>query len=100
LKRLLVVYLRRAQQDLAEIYDYIKKDNPQNALAWLKKMDKSLGRLSAFPNSGVTPKDEYLASLGYRVVILGEYLAFYLVREKRVEIRRVLHGRRRYGFLF
>ena len=72
---------------------------PAEAANWLNRVDWSLGRLSRFPESGTTPNDDRLAGMGYRVVVIGEYLAFYLIRRNRVEIRRVLHGRRRYGFL-
>ncbi|MBI4064037.1 MAG: type II toxin-antitoxin system RelE/ParE family toxin [Elusimicrobia bacterium] len=99
MKRYSVSYVRRAEQDLTEIADYIKRDSPKNSAVWLETVDKILGRLAFFPYSGVIPKDKYLASLGYRIVVLGEYLVFYCVRGRKVEIRRVLHGRRRYGFL-
>ena len=99
MKRLRVVYLRKAQQDLLEAYSYIETDSPAEAANWLNRVDWSLGRLSRFPESGTTPNDDRLAVMGYRVVVIGEYLAFYLIRRNRVEIRRVLHGRRRYGFL-
>lgn len=98
-RRLPVVYLRSAQEDLAEILQYIRRDSPSNAEAWIKRVDRALGRLAAYPESGAAPRDERLAALGYRIVVIGEHLAFYLVRDARVEIRRVLHGRRRYSFL-
>ncbi len=94
-----VVFLRRARQDLVEIRDYIRTDRPAQAQAWVDKIDKALGRLARFPQSGALPKDDRLAALGYRVVVIGDYLAFYLQRNRRVEIRRVLHGSRRYSFL-
>ena len=94
-----IVYLRKARQDLLNILRYIQKDSPQDARAWVDSIERALGRLARFPLSGAVPKDDRLAALGYRVVVAGEYLAFYLIRRNRVEIRRVLHGRRRYGFL-
>ncbi len=99
MKRLRVVYLRSAQQDLADILRYIQRDSPGNAEQWIDRIDRALGRLSSFPNSGVVPKDERLEALGYRIVVVGEYLAFYVVCGRRVEVRRVFHGRRRYSFL-
>ncbi len=99
MKRLRVVYLRAAQADLAEILRYIQRDNPAGAEAWIASIDRALGRLAAFPESGALPKDDRLAALGYRIVVVGDYLAFHLIRGDRVEIRRVLHGRRRYSFL-
>ena len=96
-----VVYLPSAQRDLDEAAAYIRRDSPAAAAAaaWAEKVDKTLGRLGSFPESGVVPKDARLAAKGYRVVVLGEHLGFYVVRPAAVEIRRVIHGRRRYGFL-
>ena len=94
-----MVYLARARRDLLEIRDYIKKDAPGRAASWVGRIDKALGRLAEHPESGTIPKDERLAAKGYRVVVIGEYLAFYLQRKGRIEVRRVFHGRRRYGFI-
>ncbi|MBI3299860.1 MAG: type II toxin-antitoxin system RelE/ParE family toxin [Elusimicrobia bacterium] len=99
MKRREVVYLARARRDLLEIRDYIKKDAPGRAVAWVERMDKALGRLADYPESGTVPRDERLAAKGYRVVVIGEYLAFYLPHKGRVEVRRVVHGKRRYGFI-
>lgn len=38
--------------------------------------------------------------LGYRMIVLGEYLAFYRREGRKILIHRVLNGRRRYAFLF
>lgn len=94
-----VVYLPSAQRDLIEAFEYIRKDSPERAAAWLKRVDRALGRLSTFPRSGTIPKDPRLAARGYRMVVIGQHLAFYVVLPRCVEVRRVLHGRRRYGFL-
>lgn len=94
-----VVYLPSAERDLVGELEYIAKDRPAAALDWLENVDNALGRLSMFPESGVVPKDERLMALGYRIIVIGEHLAFYVVTPERVEIRRVLHGKRRYSFL-
>lgn len=99
MKRLPVVYLPSAQADLLDAYAYLRRDSPQAAQDWLTLVDTTLARLSAFPESGVRPKDERLAAKGYRVVVLGEHLAFYVVTPRAVQVRRVLHGKRRYEFL-
>ena len=94
-----LVYLRRAQLDLLEIVAYIRRDSPAQADRWLGQAERILSRLRAFPKSGFVPKDRRLAASGYRVVALGEHLAFYVVRRNTVQVRRVLHGKRRYSFL-
>ncbi|NNN06177.1 MAG: type II toxin-antitoxin system RelE/ParE family toxin [Elusimicrobia bacterium] len=99
MKRRPVVYLPSAQRDLLEAVEYIRQDNPSAAEKWLERVDKALSRLGSFPQSGALPKDPRLARLGYRMLVIGEHLAFYSARPRVVEIRRVLHGRRRYSFL-
>lgn len=92
-------YLSTAQKDLADIFEYIKKDNPSAALSQLKTFDKSISHLALNPFLGVIPKDERLKKLGYRMLIVDKYLVFYIVKTKSVQIRRIIHGARRYSFL-
>lgn len=99
MKRRPLVYLPSAQRDLQEAVSYIRRDSPAAAEAWLGRVEAALGRLASFPESGTVPKDARLAGLGYRIAVIGEHLAFYVVLPRAVEIRRVLHGKRRYAFL-
>lgn len=94
-----VVYAPAAVRDLEAAYRYISRDNPSAAAAWLDRVDEALARLSDFPLSGRAPKDRVLRRRGYRVLVIGDHLAFHLVRPQRVEVRRVVHGRRRYPFV-
>ena len=94
-----VVYLPAAQDDLMEIIDYIKEDDPEAAAVLIKKIDRSISRLRSYPGSGMIPNDERLKLLGYRMLVIDNHLVFYVVKDKTVEIRRVIHGRRRYSFL-
>jgi toxin ParE1/3/4 len=96
-----VVYLPIAVSDLLEIIEYIRKDNPCAASETVARFDEALGKLGAFPELGPMVKDARLSSKGYRVLVIDNYLAFYIVDEASGvdEVRRVLHGRRRYSFL-
>lgn len=100
MKRRAVVYLPAAQRDLFEAFEYVRKDSPAAAAAWLQRVDKALGCLASFPRSGSVPKDRPLAARGYRMVVIDEHLAFYVVLAQTVEVRRIVHGRRRFDFLF
>lgn len=99
MKRRRVVYLPSAQRDLIEAFEYVRKDSPAAAAEWLQRLDAVLGRLAPFPFSGTVPKDRRLAARGYRMIVVDEYLAFYVVLPRTVEVRRIVHGRRRYEFL-
>jgi len=92
-------YLSTAQKDLDEIFDYILRDNPSAALALLEKFDHSISQLAFNPELGVIPKDDRLKNLGYRMLIIEKYLVFYVVKPQTIQIRRIIHGARKYGFL-
>lgn len=92
-------YLLVANRDLVKIIDYIKADNPVAASELLKKIDESVSRLASMPHSGKIPDDTRLESMGYRILVVSNYLVFYVVTGNTVEIRRVLHGKRNYSFL-
>lgn len=94
-----IQYLSVANRDLIEIMDYIKADNPVAASELLDKIDVSVSRLVSMPHSGKIPDDARLKSMGYRILVIGNYLVFYVVIGNKVEIRRVLHGKRNYSFL-
>lgn len=98
-KRHKVKYLPAAQRDLLEIIDYIKTDSPASAHNFLDRFDRSVTKLEDFPLIGQIPKDYRLKKLNYRILVVDNYLVFYVVKNSIVEIRRILHGKRRYSFL-
>jgi len=73
-------YLSTAENDLDDIFDYIMRDNPSAAGSLLEKFDHSISQLAINPEIGVIPKDERLKKLGYRMLIVGKYLVFYVVK--------------------
>ncbi len=89
-----------AEQDLAEIVEYISKDNPAAALKLAENFEQSILQLEDFPPIGVTPKNRRLTRKGYRILVVDSYLVFYvLVDNETVEIRRIISGKRDYKFL-
>ena len=90
----LLRYLPAAVDDLISIFDWIADDSPARAADFLAKLDQVIGSLAMHPFLGRIPKDDKLKSLGYRVLAIESFLAFYTVRGKTVEIHRVVHGSR------
>ena len=99
MKKLNIHYLSVAEKDITEIIDYISKDNPNAAIWLIDKIDERIKELSDFPEIGKTPHDERLKQLGYRILIIDNYLVFYIIKKQEIEIRRILHGKRKYEFL-
>lgn len=93
-------YLHTAETDLTEIIDFVTRDSPRAALEMLDKIDARIRVLADFPEIGSIPKDFRLQQLGYRIQVVEAYLVFYVVKPEAVEIRRILHGMRKYQFLF
>ncbi|MCL6558052.1 MAG: type II toxin-antitoxin system RelE/ParE family toxin [Firmicutes bacterium] len=89
-----------AEQDLAEIVDYIANDNPAAALKLAENIEQSILQLEDFPLIGTTPKNRRLTRKGYRILIVESYLVFYVLLDNgTVEIRRIISGKRDYQFL-
>lgn len=98
-KKYEVRYLLAAQQDLTDILNYIRQDNPTAAYKLIQEIDKVVSGLEEFPNMGVIPKDLRLKSLNYRMLVIDNYLVFYVIKENIIEIRRLVHGKRKYSFI-
>ena|SRR5690554_3587544 len=98
-KKYEVHYLPAAEKDFTDILEYIRKDNPSAALKLINEIDETISKLEERPNMGVIPKDLRLKSLNYRMLIIGNCLVFYTATNNFVEIRRILHSKRKYSFL-
>lgn len=98
-RRYRVEYLRLAERDIVDIVDYIARDRPQAARAFVDRLDRAAARLALFPRSGRRPNDKRLQRSGYRLLVVDDYLLFHVVAGSAVQIRRVIHGARRYEFL-
>lgn len=94
-----LVYLPLAEDDLIEIIEYVRLDDPVNALNLLSRFDEAISKLALFPFLGSIPKDLNLAQMSYRCLVVESFLVFYVVIDDTVEIRRILSGKRKYDAL-
>ncbi len=94
-----VRFLKIAEEDFTEIIKFIADDNPAAAESIAIKIEKNLELLSDNPNLGRVPRDEEIKNLGYRYLIVQNYIVFYSVEEKTILIHRILHGARNYKSL-
>jgi addiction module RelE/StbE family toxin len=90
----------KAYEDLDQIYSYITGSLMAEIAAdnLLGKIEFSITRLESFPCSGSYILDDSLKSKGYRKLIVGNYIVFYLVneQEKQVIIMRILYAAQNY----
>jgi toxin ParE1/3/4 len=91
--------LRIAEEDFTEIISFIADDNPTAAEAMAVKIEKNIELLVENPMLGRIPKDEDIKNLGYRYIIVQNYIIFYTIEEKTILIHRILHGARNYKSL-
>jgi toxin ParE1/3/4 len=91
--------LRIAEEDLTEIITFIADDNVKAAEDLAIKIEKNLQLVSLNPQLGKTPGDPDLKSLGYRYLIIGNYLIFYTIEKRTILVHRILHGARNYKLL-
>jgi toxin ParE1/3/4 len=87
-------YLPVAQNDLLTILEFIAKDSPTRAIAFVDKLDDRIGQLEHHPLLGRIPRHPKLREYGYRVLIVESHLVFYIIRGNTIEIHRVVHGSR------
>lgn len=91
--------LRIAEEDLTEIISFIAADNTIAANAIADKIEKNIELLSENPMLGRIPRDEDIKHLGYRYIIIRNYIVFYTIEERTIFIHRILHGARNYKTL-
>lgn len=92
--------LRVAEDDLTDIVLYVASERPDVAMRLTDRFYQKLELLADNPHLGAVPKEESLALLGYRYLVLENYLIFYVVEDEVIYIHRVVHGARDYTQLF
>lgn len=87
-----IIRTDRADEDLIGIWTKIAADNPTAADRVLDAIEARWQQLAQHPNSGL-PRDDIARNI--RHLVIGQYLTLYRVTDERIEIVRVLHGRRK-----
>ena len=88
--------LKIAEEDFTEIVTFISDENPNAANAIADKIEKDLELLSENPFLGRIPRDEGIKNLGYRYIIVKNYIVFYKIEIQTIVIHRILHSARNY----
>lgn len=86
-----LVWTTQAIRDLLEIRAYVERDNPKAASDLAKRIRRATARLARHPESGRRGK---LAGIRELVIARTPYLVPYRLHGDRIELLRVLHGRR------
>lgn len=81
-----------AQDDLREIFEFIRQDNPGAAGRVLDEIWEAIGRLSRMPEIGHFRED--LSEKPVRFWSVYSYLIIYRPDTRPIQVVRVLHGAR------
>lgn len=88
-----------AERDLLEIVEYINTLSPEAALRKYDQIIEKIGSLSKLPERCPLCKDVQLQLKGYRMLIVDNYIVFFVVINDVVQIRRIVYGMRKYKWL-
>jgi len=83
-----------AEQDLADLVSYLAAENVPAAAELFDRIEARLEALESHPFVGRVPHNAKLTALGYRVLVIDNYLVFYKVKGNVVLVYRILHGAR------
>lgn len=86
------VFSPLAEQDLAEIQDYISRDKPEAAAKFIESPRETCSIIASQPDMGRSRPEFRGGNL--RSFPVGNYLIFYRSSADGVEIARVVHGAR------
>jgi addiction module RelE/StbE family toxin len=91
-----IKYLPSFQQELNAIVDYITftLEAPQAASNMLDELEKSINYLKIFPLAHRLYRPIKPIPTAYRVLTVKNYLVFYVVLEKTIEIHRIIYKKR------
>ena len=91
--------LKIAEEDFNEIISFIAADDPNAAEKIALKIERNLEFLSENLLLGRIPRDEDIKKMGYRFLIVQNYIIFYTVETKIIFVHRIIHGARNYKAL-
>ena len=87
-----------AQKDLESIFSYIaeKLHNVSAAIKLIDAFENAFDNVCAYPESCPLVKNEYVKDKTLRKLIVNNYIAFFSVKEEKIQVVRVLYGMRNY----
>jgi plasmid stabilization system protein ParE len=85
-----------AQYDLRDIVDHINTLSSDAAIRYYDLIIENMATLTTMPERCPMAKDAQLRLRGYRTLLVKNYIVFYVINGRTVEIRRILYARRQY----
>lgn len=89
-----VFLTRHAGHDLAEIYDYIANDSPENAAAFILSIEEKVISLAIMPERAPMIPENALLGTAHRHLVHGNYRIIFRIQNASVFVLRIIHGAR------
>jgi toxin ParE1/3/4 len=91
---MIVIVSAAAEADLEAIGDWIAQDNPDRATTFLLELRDACSTLAQLPERySLVPRYEHM---GVRRRVCGNYLIFYRINRREIEVLHIIHGARDY----
>ena len=91
-----VILFPAARGDLMDVWDDLGALPSEQSERFLDSLVEAAEQLRASPEVHPLARDVQFRLRGYRVLRLGDYLVFYSIIGKTVELRRMFFARRQY----
>ena len=90
-----------AQHDLEQIFDYISVElcNTTAAMRQINDFENAFENICIFPESCPFVDNKYVKDNSLRKLVVNNYIAFYRIRGRQIQVIRVLYGMRNYEVL-
>jgi len=89
-----------AQNDFLDIVEHLETLSPEAAVQYYELFMEKTRMLAKTPESCPLARDTQLRLRGYRMLPIENYIVFYVIIGRNVELRRILYARRQYERLF
>lgn len=88
-----VLLLNEARIELRDIAAFRKrKVGATSARKITNRILTALNKLADFPNMGCVPTAKMVATAGFRILIIDDYLCFYLVDGEKILVHHIVNG--------
>jgi len=89
-----------AQNDFLDLVEHLESLSSSAAAECYELFMEKVGTLTKTPESCPLARDTQLRLRGYRMLPIENYIVFYVINGKIVELRRILYARKQYERLF
>ena len=88
-----------AQNDLLDIMETAGTQSTEMTEKYYSSITEKFGAIAAAPETFPLARDTLLRIQGYRTLPIENYIVFFIIKGKTVEVRRILCARRQYARL-